>query len=185
MPETEIETLTTPRLRLRPVRPSDAGLIGLYAGDIRVAQMTRSIPHPYPPGAAEAMVERIGEGRWPEEVWAIDRGGELIGLISLNPEEGELGYWVAPAFWGVGLASEAVEALTAHLLERRGLAVLTASAFEDNPASIRVLEKAGFVPVGSDEGYSVARRGTAPRRLFRCDPATRLARASTAQGSQA
>ena len=46
------------RLVLRPVRLSDAGLISLYAGDIRIAAGTRSIPHPLPPGAAEAFVER-------------------------------------------------------------------------------------------------------------------------------
>ena len=36
------------RFDLRPLRVSDAGLIGMNAGDVRVARFTRSIPHPLP-----------------------------------------------------------------------------------------------------------------------------------------
>ena len=43
---------------LRPLRRSDMGLIDHYAGDARVARMTTSIPHPLPPGATEAYVDR-------------------------------------------------------------------------------------------------------------------------------
>ena len=56
---------TQPRIEaegflLRPLRLSDAGLIALYTGDERVARMTRTIPHPLPPGVAEA----LGISRW-------------------------------------------------------------------------------------------------------------------------
>ena len=44
------------RFLLRPLRTSDAGLIGLYTADERVARMTSSIPHPLPPGSTEAFV---------------------------------------------------------------------------------------------------------------------------------
>ncbi|HAW49107.1 MAG TPA: GNAT family N-acetyltransferase, partial [Roseovarius sp.] len=54
------------------LRASDAGLIALNAGDERVARATASIPHPYPPGAAEALIARAqAEGRV-EDIWAID-----------------------------------------------------------------------------------------------------------------
>ena len=46
------------RFDLRPLRDADAGLIALNAGDARVARATASIPHPYPPGAAEALIAR-------------------------------------------------------------------------------------------------------------------------------
>ena len=51
------------RFVLRPLRRSDAGLCGMYAGDRRVAEATRSIPHPLPPGAAEAFVTRAMLGK--------------------------------------------------------------------------------------------------------------------------
>ena len=51
--------IVTPRLRLRRLRPRDAGLVALYCSDRRVAWTTASIPHPYPPGAAEGFVERV------------------------------------------------------------------------------------------------------------------------------
>ena len=50
-------TLEMSRLVLRPIQKLDAGLIGLYAGDIRVSGPTRSIPHPLLPGAPEAFIE--------------------------------------------------------------------------------------------------------------------------------
>ena len=52
------------RFDLRPLRVSDAGLIGMNAGDVRVARYTRSIPHPLPPGATEALIARAqADGR--------------------------------------------------------------------------------------------------------------------------
>ncbi|MBV6637790.1 MAG: GNAT family N-acetyltransferase, partial [Mameliella sp.] len=62
----------TDRFDLRPVRRSDIGLMELYTGDERVARMTTSIPHPLPPGAAEAFVTRVTASDRQEDVWAMD-----------------------------------------------------------------------------------------------------------------
>ncbi|MBP7000438.1 GNAT family protein [Amaricoccus sp.] len=162
--------LVTARLRLRPLDRADAGLIHLYASDARVAAMTTSIPHPYPPGSAEALVARAVAGER-ETVWALDTGGEngLIGLISAKPAgEGvvELGYWVAPAFWNAGFAGEAIEAVAAELL-RDGAVALTAEVFQDNLASARVLTRAGFAYEGEGETHSVARAAMVPTFRYR------------------
>ena len=50
--------IQTERLILRPLRRSDAAFLELFGADARVARMTRNIPHPQPPGGAEAFVER-------------------------------------------------------------------------------------------------------------------------------
>ena len=107
------------RFDLRPLRPSDAGLIEHYAGDARIAKMTAPIPHPYPPGAAEAYVKRGIEAEQGEFIWAMDgtKDGspELMGVISLKSmdrNQSEVGYWVAPPFWNTGLASR--QFLLAH-----------------------------------------------------------------------
>ncbi|MEL6337774.1 MAG: GNAT family N-acetyltransferase [Pseudomonadota bacterium] len=164
-----VETLTTPRLILRPLRPSDAGPMSLYASDPRVARMTTSIPHPYPPGAAEAYIERQATNPR-DEAWAIDAtpsgGSELVGVIAFKTEAVEMGYWVGPPFWNSGYVSEALGAVLSHLFEARGLNAIGASVFADNPASARVLEKAGFVETGTTMQYSVAREDSALSRMF-------------------
>lgn len=151
-------TIEAERLTLRPLRRSDAGLLRVHAGDARVARMTSSIPHPYPPGAAEAFIAQSAG----KTVWAIDGAAaglpELVGTIDLRPvSEGqcEIGYWVAPDLWNLGLASEAVGALVAA--NPVGCRTLFGTVFQDNPASARVLTHAGFDYIGDAETYCVAR----------------------------
>ena len=112
------EQVAGPRFVLRPIRPSDAGLMTLYASDRRVAEMTTSIPHPLPPGTAEAFIARALADDRSEHVWVMDAsafgGSELLGVISLEQmdrNQSEIGYWIAPAMWNTGLASEAVRSM--------------------------------------------------------------------------
>jgi RimJ/RimL family protein N-acetyltransferase len=163
--------LATARLRLRPLEGADAGLIHLYASDARVARMTTSIPHPYPPGCAEALVARATGPQARETVWALDTGGDngLIGLISARPDghgEVEIGYWVAPAFWNAGFAGEAIAAVAGEMAREGALAV-TAEVFQDNLASARVLTRAGFAYEGGGEAHSVARAAMVPTFRYR------------------
>ncbi len=171
----DLTTATTPpvgafaagRLTLRPVRKSDAGLFALYAGDRRVAEATRSIPHPLPPGAAEAFVARMMAGAGPETAWVMDGSAtglaEVLGVISLKAMDrgqSEIGYWVAPAFWNAGFASEAVKALVAA--NPLGSRTIFAEVFQDNPGSARVLTNCGFGYIGDAESFSVARNARVP-----------------------
>lgn len=157
---------------LRPVRRSDAGLFALYAGDRRVAEGTQSIPHPLPPGASEAYVARAMKQGGAEDIWAIDGSAaglaEVLGVISLkrmderkwDRGQSEIGYWVAPAFWNTGIASEAVRALVAA--NPQANRSLFAEVFQDNPGSARVLTNAGFEYLGDAESFSVARNARVP-----------------------
>jgi len=154
------------RFVLRPPRRGDIGLLTLYAGDARVAKGSRSIQHPLPPGVVEAYVARAATPGRVEDVWIIDggeHGHELLGVISLtrmDRGQAQLGYWVAPAFWNTGIASEAVLALVAA--NPLGNAELFAEVFQDNPASARVLVHAGFAYIGDAEAHSVARGANVP-----------------------
>ncbi len=160
------------RFVLRPVRASDVGLIAHFAGDKRVAEATQNIPHPFPPGAAEAYVARAMKHERPGSVWVMDGTmsglSELLGVISLKPMEvkagrsgqSEIAYWVAPAFWNTGIASEAVRAvIAANPLED---STYFAEVFQDNPGSARVLTNAGFQYLGDAEAFSVARNAMVP-----------------------
>jgi RimJ/RimL family protein N-acetyltransferase len=167
------DSFATERLRLRRLRPSDASLLTLYASDARVAKMTTGIPHPYPPGLGEAYVERVGRPGGREIVWAIDSGADeengLIGMIGLKlraDASAELTYWIAPAFWGAGYASEAVEGVVRHA-DAMEIPVLTAQVFQDNERAARALTRAGFAYLGEDEAHSVARGAMVPTFRYR------------------
>ncbi|MCE0506511.1 MULTISPECIES: GNAT family N-acetyltransferase [unclassified Roseivivax] len=159
--------IDTDRFQLRPLRRSDQGLIELYAGDKRVACMTGAIPHPYPPGAAEAYIARAQAPDRTEDIWAIDGqrmdAPELMGVIALkrmDRNQSEIGYWVAPAFWNTGLASDAVQALVeANPMQN---ATMFATVFQDNVASARVLVNCGFDYIGDAEVFCIARQATVP-----------------------
>lgn len=155
------------RFVLRPMRKSDAGLCALYAGDRRVAEATRSIPHPLPPGAVEAFIARAMSGDTRGTIWAMDGAAsglsELLGVISLKPMDrgqSEIGFWVAPQMWNTGIASEAVRALVAA--NPLGDRTYFAEVFQDNPGSARVLTNCGFEYLGDAETFSVARGARVP-----------------------
>ena len=161
-PLADQEIYETERFTLRPLKISDKGMIELYASDIRVAGPTRSIPHPLPPGATEAFIEGALSAGRSEDVWAIDgtKSGltELIGVIGMDRIErnqAEVGYWLAPAFWGKGFARETVSALVEA--NPVGADALFAEVFQDNPASARVLTHCNFTYLGDAEAYCVAR----------------------------
>ncbi|QMU57852.1 MAG: GNAT family N-acetyltransferase [Boseongicola sp.] len=157
----------TKRLLLRPLRRSDAGNMELFVADERVARMTRSIPHPLPPGAVDSIIgAALAEDRV-EDIWVLDGSstglGEFLGLITLEQmdrNQSEVVYWVVPAFWNAGLASEAVSALIAENPHQDK--TIFGSVFQDNPASARVLTNVGFEYLGDAEAYSVARAAPVP-----------------------
>jgi RimJ/RimL family protein N-acetyltransferase len=159
--------ITTGRFVLRPVRRSDAGLFALYAGDRRVAEATPLIPHPLPPGAAEAFVARAAREGGDEDTWVMDGmlSGlpEVLGVVSLRKMDrgqSEISFWVAPAFWNIGIASEAVTALVAANPQVNK--TIFAQVFQDNPGSARVLAHAGFEYLGDAESFCVARGVNVP-----------------------
>ncbi len=67
--------------------------------------------------------------------------------------EREVSYWIGRDYWGKGIATVALSEFLGHVTERP----LHARAAKDNAASIRVLEKCGFVISGEDKGFSYAR----------------------------
>lgn len=160
-------TIPTPRFDLRPVRMSDLTLIKHYAADSRLAMRTPRLPHPLPPGLIAGFIERAIKPERDEDVWVMDgtahRDGEVMGVISLmrlDRNQSEVGYWVAPPFWNTHLASDAVQALVAG--NPIGNDTMFASVFHDNPASAKVLTKAGFAYLGDEETFCLARGATVP-----------------------
>jgi len=102
---------------------------------------------------ARAFLKMVTE-RTPETMFAIAVDGEAVGGIGfvLHPDvervSAEIGYWLAEPFWGRGIVTQALAAVTAHAIETHGLTRIYAVPFAWNAASCRVLEKAGYVLEG-------------------------------------
>lgn len=109
--------------------------------------------------ASYAPMNRLQEGKWIESLGderirllpCVD--GEPVGSVGLDaPNEvwgtTELGYMIAPEYWGNGYATEAAELLCGYAFEERRLNKVYADVYATNPASARVLEKIGFEQEG-------------------------------------
>lgn len=165
-----IDVTTTERLRLRPLQPADARRIAKLADDAGLARMTAALPHPYALSDAEAWLAAQADPRAPERNFAVDLQGEgLVGVIGFRPGGGaswpELGYWIGRPYWGAGIATEAASAALLWAYRDWGKRAVAAGHFTDNPASGRVLEKAGFLYTGDRTPYrSMARTGPSESR---------------------
>lgn len=136
---------------IRSYRPADAEAIVRYADNPLVAAcMTDAFPHPYTTdNALEWMDVVSNQDR--ETLFALADERELIGSIGLHLGEGvyrrtaEIGYWLGEEYWGCGIASAAVVALTGYAFDNlKDIVRIQAHVFANNPASARVLEKAGY-----------------------------------------
>ncbi|GAB3550418.1 GNAT family protein [Noviherbaspirillum agri] len=144
--------LHTARLLLRPFVLADAKDVQRLAGDKAVAEPTSAIPHPYLDGMAESWIksQRKSYVSGEQAVFAVTlaASGELLGSMSLMSisrahQRAEIGYWIGCAAWGQGYATEAARRLVAFAFEL-GLQRVYGRCFKDNPASARVMEKAGM-----------------------------------------
>ncbi|MFZ5792688.1 MAG: GNAT family N-acetyltransferase [Pseudomonadota bacterium] len=159
-------TLETARLRLRPLRRDDSPVIERLAGEWEVARYLAQAPLPFPPGEAAPWIASLA--RSGEIALAIERRADrvFLGCCGCTVEADgvpDVGYWLGRPHWGQGYATEAVGRLVKHLFEDRGAARVTAAALPENPASIRVQERLGFIYAGAQEREFPARGG---RRLL-------------------
>ncbi|MEO1967681.1 MAG: GNAT family N-acetyltransferase [Sphingomonadaceae bacterium] len=163
----------TERLLLRPAWMEDAE--GIYAGigEHAVIRNLARAPWPYTLDNAREFLALEHGDDLPRFLVTLpgDDGSTILGMIGLNyrDQDIELGYWIAKPFWGQGIATEAARGLI-EVARNIGISRISASHFVDNPASGRVLRKAGFVPTGEiRQLYSLGRGETAPSALYSLD----------------
>ena len=112
-------------------------------------QLYDRFPHPYTATDADEWIA-LNARRTTLAYFAICDGDGPIGSAGLTLREAdyrhsaEIGYWLGQPFWGRGIATAAVKALTNYAFETLGLLRLEAHIFARNRASARVLEKAGY-----------------------------------------
>ena len=153
----QVPTLQTRRLILRPFHPSDAGDVQRLAGEKAIADTTRTIPHPYPEGAAETWIRSHSEGFASGALLSFavtlrDRE-DLIGAISLmnlapDLRMMEMGFWIGTGYWNRGYCTEAGVAVLDYGFSDLKLNRIHGHCLKRNPASGRVMEKIGMVREG-------------------------------------
>ena len=142
------------RCTIRDYRPDDAESLARHANNRKVWLGLRdAFPHPYTVEDAKKFLEG-NVGGLPTIHFCLEVEGEAAGGIGLRPGEdvhrhtAELGYWLGEQFWGRGIMSDAVPAFADYCFNQFPLNRIFAMPHSNNPASARVLEKAGFTLEG-------------------------------------
>src|SRR5688572_29240224 len=138
-------------LTFRTWRSRDVEALCRHANNRKIwNNLLDRFPHPYTKRDAERWIELNLATLSATLNFAIERDGEAIGGVGVDRRSdvrtgtGEIGYWVAEPFWGQGIATAAVHFITEYAFRAFPFVRLQASVFDSNPASARVLEKAGY-----------------------------------------
>jgi [ribosomal protein S5]-alanine N-acetyltransferase len=139
---------------IRSWRSSDLESLVRYANNRSIwINLRDRFPHPYTTRDGRAFLRLTAEQQ-PESAFALAVQGEAVGGIGfqLQPDvervSAEIGYWLGEPFWGRGIATDALIALTKYAIAAHGLTRVYAVPFAWNAASCRVLEKAGYTLEG-------------------------------------
>jgi RimJ/RimL family protein N-acetyltransferase len=164
--------IETRRLQLRAPAPQDIPAIARLANDADIARMTCRMPHPFGQGDAEDFVVSVAAQNPARANTFLIEHEDLgpVGVIGMFEDADlapETGYWIGRPFWGRGFATEALEGALVWAGKRWKRRAMVAGHFSDNPASGRVLEKAGFLYTGETrKAFSRARNDTADKRMM-------------------
>lgn len=144
--------IETERLILKPFIIDDAEGVQELAGNYNVAKPTTNIPHPYKDGMAEEWIMTHSPA-WEEKssiTYAIFSkiSNSLIGaigLVGVKGTKGGMGYWIGEPYWNQGYCTEAAKAFLDFCFNTMKLKIVEAEHLVSNPASGKVMEKAGMV----------------------------------------
>jgi ribosomal-protein-alanine N-acetyltransferase len=144
-----------PGCSLRSWSADDVSSLVANANDRAVwRNLTDMFPHPYTEDDAKTWIVLANEDG-PSVHLAIEVSGQAVGGMGALAGNGiavktaQFGYWLGRSHWGKGLATAAASAMRRYLLRDDRFARLEAPVFAWNPASMRVLEKAGFIREGT------------------------------------
>jgi RimJ/RimL family protein N-acetyltransferase len=156
--------IETRRLALRAPGAQDISRIAQLAGDPDIARMTCRMPSPFRTEDAEAFVMNVAmQDPRRANTFVIEHEDHgpvgVLGLFHDKDRAPEMGYWIGKPFWGRGLATEAAQGALAWAKGRWSKKAVVAGHFADNPASGRVLEKAGFLYTGETRRQFSRARG--------------------------
>jgi len=142
-------------VRLRKLELSDKETLAKLLNNKKIWDNLRDyIPYPYRIEDAELFINLTKENN-PQQVFGIEFKRELCGVISLIVQtdiyrkSAEIGYWLGEKYWGNGIMSKAVKLITEYGFENLDIIRIFTGIFEFNVASIKVLEKNGYLKEGT------------------------------------
>jgi ribosomal-protein-alanine N-acetyltransferase len=137
--------------KIRPWRLDDAESLAKHANNRKIWLGLRDLfPHPYTSDDAHKFLQKSMDAELVTN-FCIEVEGPATGVIDIHLGQdvhrhtATLGYWLGEDFGGRGIMTEAVAAFRDFCFENFPLHRISAEVFANNPASARVLEKAGFV----------------------------------------
>lgn len=147
---------------LRPWEISDAGDLAIIADNKDIADNLRDMfPKPYSINDARQWLTSVIDQEGQKRFFAIVVNGKLAGSIGLTPKtdiyrkNAEVGYFLAPGFWRMGITTKALKAITAYAFRTFDIIRVYAEPFADNIGSRRVLEKAGYTLEATFKNYVI------------------------------
>ena len=160
--------IRTRRLLLRPLREEDENDVIDLLTDEKITK-TYLVPRFASRAEAVPLFQKIMAYSRSDDhyIRGMEYEGRIVGFlndVSLSEAECELGWVVRPDCWGKGICTEAVSAVLPDLC-RMGVRRVIAGAFDTNPASLRVMEKCGMVPI--DKTEEIPYRGETHHCVFR------------------
>jgi [ribosomal protein S5]-alanine N-acetyltransferase len=154
--------ITAPPLIIRPWCRSDADTLTRYANNRNIWLNVRDrFPYPYTAADARGWLKLRAADKDAPYHFAIEFQGGAIGGIGIEFFDdvhrltAEIGYWLGEPFWGRGFATLALAAVTRYAFATFDLRRIQATVYKWNPASARVLEKAGYQLEGCLRNYVV------------------------------
>lgn len=151
--ETGTKTIETERLRLRKFTLDDVdNMYDNWASDPETSKMMPWDVHETKDVTKKVVTSWIEEYEDPFKYnWIVElkENNEPIGSITVvkvsnRDETCEIGYCYGPKYWGNGYATEALRAVIEYLINDVGFRLVEAKHISDNPASGRVMQKAGM-----------------------------------------
>ncbi len=138
-------------LILRSLVLEDAPALAGLANNKKIFDNVRdALPQPYTIDDALFFIHLTQEED-PQVSFAMEYEGAFCGMVGIVPQKdvyrftAEIGYWLGEPFWGKGIATKAVAMVTDYAFHQLHFIRIHTGIFEHNIASMRVLEKNGYV----------------------------------------
>ncbi len=139
--------IVTDRLTLRRARMDDVDDMHRVFSNPAAMRYWSSLPHTDRAQTAAFLSEMTQASHDTSDDFVVEYQGRAIGKAGCWRME-EIGYILHPDHWGQGLATEALQAVIPHAFETLPIDRLVADVDPRNVASLRLLDRLGFVEVG-------------------------------------